>query len=134
VTDRVQLGVTMFLISDAVFFFLLILAFKYVAAIPYLSSRTGWVLTVLLASSALSAWRGASGSRRWSGVTIILGSAFLIGLFAGGSSILAGIHGLHLLAGMIALAVVPSSALRAVALYWYFVVAVWLVIIVVFYV
>jgi heme/copper-type cytochrome/quinol oxidase subunit 3 len=126
--DRAQLGMAMFLISEAVFFFLLILAFRYFAPLPHLSSRNGWLLTILLLASALSLWRG------WRWVTIALGAAFLIGeLFFLGTTffILADIHGLHILAGLIALAIVPASALRAMALYWYFFTAVWLVILLV---
>jgi hypothetical protein len=41
---------------------------------------------------------------------------------------LTAVLGLFVLAGVIALAVVPASALRAMALYWYFFTAVWLVI------
>ena len=133
-TNREQLAVAMFLIPDAVFFFLLIIAFKYFAEKPSLSSHIGWTLTLLLLASAASVWRGASGSRRWAGVAIVLGAAFLIGLFGTSFSVLTGILGLHIAAGMIALAVVPASALRAVALYWYFVIAVWLAIVLIFYI
>ena len=126
--DRAQLGMAMFLMSEAVFFFLLVLAFRYFAPLPHLNSRNGWLLTILLLTSALSLWRG------WRWVTIALGAAFLIGeLFFLGTTffVLADIHGLHILAGLIALAIVPASALRAMALYWYFFTAVWLVILLV---
>jgi heme/copper-type cytochrome/quinol oxidase subunit 3 len=127
-SKRSQLGMAMFLISEAVFFFLLILAFRYFAPTPHLSSRNGWLLTILLLTSALSMWQG------WRWVTIGLGAAFLVApsLFLGTTFfILAAIHGLHILAGLIALAIVPASALRAMALYWYFFTAVWLVILLV---
>ena len=127
-TRRAQLGMAMFLIAETVFFFLLILAFRYFATAPYLSSRNGWILSVLLLSSALAMWRAVSGSRLWINVTIVLGAAFLAGLLAVSSSALTGIHGLHILAGLVALALVPASALRAMALYWYFLTAVWLAI------
>jgi heme/copper-type cytochrome/quinol oxidase subunit 3 len=126
--DRAQLGMAMFLISEAVFFFLLILAFRYFAPVPHLNWRNGWLLSILLLGGALSIWRG------WRWVTITLGAMFLIGeaLFLGTTFfILAGVHGLHILAGLVALAIVPVSALRAMALYWYFFTAVWLVILVV---
>lgn len=113
---------SMFLIAEAVFFFLLILAFRYFAVIPRLSSRNGWILTALLAAGSVSLWRG------WRWVTVALGAAFLIALLAMGASVLTGIHALHVLAGVIALAIVPASALRAMALYWYFFTAVWLAI------
>jgi heme/copper-type cytochrome/quinol oxidase subunit 3 len=119
---RCQLGMAMFLLSEAVFFFLLILACKYFAAIPYLSSRNGWILTILLLASSASMWRG------WRWVTIALGVPFLLGLLGTLSSVLTAVLGLFLFAGMIALAIVPVSALRTMALYWYFLTAVWLAI------
>jgi heme/copper-type cytochrome/quinol oxidase subunit 3 len=121
----------MFLLAETVFFFLLILAFAYFGAMPHAISKTEWVLTALLLASNLSMWRAVAGSRLWLWVTIVLGFAFLIGqaVFFGTTFFtLAGIHGLHMLAGLIALAIVPASALRAIALYWYFFVAVWLAI------
>ena len=128
-TQRAQLGMAMFLISEGVFFFLLILAFRYFAPIPAITP-TGWLFTALLLASALTVWR------RWRWATIALGAVFLIGqaLFLGTTSfILAGIHGLHILGGLIALAIVPVSALRTLALYWYFFTAVWLAIVLVDY-
>jgi hypothetical protein len=119
---RGQLGMAMFLLSEAVFFFLLILACKYFAAIPYLSSRNGWILTILLLASSASMWRG------WRWGTIALGVTFLLGLLGTLSSVLTGVLGLFLFAGMIALGIVPVSALRTMALYWYFLTAVWLAI------
>lgn len=126
-SKRAQLGMTMFLLAEAVFFFMLILAFKYFAEIRFASSRNAWILTTLLLLSSVSIWR------EWRWVTIGLSAAFLIGLFVTGSSVLTGIQGLHILAGMIALAVVPVSGLRPMALYWYFFSAVWLVIFLVSY-
>jgi heme/copper-type cytochrome/quinol oxidase subunit 3 len=41
---------------------------------------------------------------------------------------LTAVHGLFVFAGIISIAAVPLSALRTVALYWYFFTAVWLVI------
>jgi heme/copper-type cytochrome/quinol oxidase subunit 3 len=118
-TQRAQLGMAMFLISEAVFFFLLILGCFYFGEKPKLISHLG--LLLLLASN-LSMWRG------WRWVTIALGAAFLIALSGTGSNILTGIHGLHILAGLIALALVPPSALKVMALYWYFFSAVWIAI------
>jgi heme/copper-type cytochrome/quinol oxidase subunit 3 len=124
-TNRAQIGMTMFLISAAVFFFLLILAFKYFAPMPSLNSRVGWLLTALLLAASLSIWR------QWRWIATALGVAFLAGLFATISSVLTAIHGLFVIAGIIAIAIVPASATRTVALYWYFFTAVWLVIFVV---
>lgn len=122
---RAQLGMVMFLIAEAVFFFLLILAFTYFRAMPRLSSAAGWLLTIALLASVVSLWR------TWRWVTIAFGAAFLIGILWTSSSVLTGIHGLHIFAGMIALALVPTSALRAMGLYWVFFTAVWLVIFVI---
>lgn len=137
---RAQIGMAMFLIAEAVFFFLLILAFVYFRALPHRITPINWLFTMLLLASGLSMWRAAVGSSLWRCVTIALGIAFLIGQFAGpilfGArySVLSAIHGLHILAGLIALAMVPMSALRAVALYWYFFALLWVAIFLVTYV
>jgi heme/copper-type cytochrome/quinol oxidase subunit 3 len=126
-TKRAQLGMAMFLIAEAVFFFLLILAFAYFRAIPRIAP-TGMLLTAALLASVFSMWRA------WRWVTIALGVVFLIGqagYFGTTFFTLAAVHGLHVLAGLIALALVPASALRTMALYWYFFTAVWIVIFVV---
>jgi heme/copper-type cytochrome/quinol oxidase subunit 3 len=119
---RAQLGMAMFLISEAVFFFLLILAFAYFRALPNLNSRSGWILTALLLSASVSVWRA------WRWITVALGLAFLILLVITNSSLLTDLHGLHIFAGVVALSLVPATALRAMALYWYFFTAVWLAI------
>jgi hypothetical protein len=118
-TKRAQLGMAMFLIAEAVFFFLLILASFYFGEKPHFISRLG--LLVLLASN-LSMWRG------WRWATIALGAAFLAALSGFGSNIPTGILWLHFLAGLIALALVPPSALKGMAVYWYFFSAVCMVI------
>ena len=119
---RSQLGMALFLIPEAVFFFLLILAFSYFGEKPPLISHLQMLFTALLFVSAFTVWRG------WRWVTVALGSAFFVGLI-GAISVLNAIYGLFVLAGLIALAIVPSSALRTMALYWCFLMAVWLVII-----
>ena len=96
-------------------------------------------------------WRATAGDRRWLAITIALGAVFLIGqgsqylhlirdgvtisrgLFGTTFFTLAGVHGLHVLIGLGALAIVPSTAVRTVALYWYFFAAVWLAIFLVAY-
>jgi heme/copper-type cytochrome/quinol oxidase subunit 3 len=153
--QRAQLGMAMFLLAEAVFFFLLILAFLYFRGLtPPPVQRIGAtsVYTALLLASSFSVWRAASGSRLWLVSTIVLGAAFLIGqgteylrmihdgvtisqgLFGTTFFTLAGMHGLHILIGLIALAVVPSAAIRTLALYWCFFAAVWLAIFLVAYV
>jgi cytochrome c oxidase subunit III len=134
---RSELGMAMFLIAEFVFFFLLILAFVYFRAIPRGIAPLGWFFTALLLASNFSMWQAPTGSHWWRCVTIALGVAFLIYeaiLFGNTFFILAGIHGLHILAGLIALVAVPAPALRAVAFYWYFFAAVWLAIVLVIYV
>lgn len=121
-TRRAQLGMAMFLISEAVFFFLLILAFVYFRALPDLHSAAGWTLTALLVAASLAAWRA------WRWMTVALGLAFLIVLVITTSSLLTDLHGLHIFAGVVAVSLVPASALRIMALYWYFFTAVWLAI------
>jgi cytochrome c oxidase subunit 3 len=136
VNRRAELGMALFLIAETVFFFLLILAFAYFRAMPQGISRLGWLLTALLLASTVSMWRAAAESRLWLWVTIALGAAFLAGqaIFFGTTFFtLAGVHGLHILAGLIALAVAPSDAIKVVALYWYFFVVVWLAIVLVMY-
>ena len=157
-TDRrAQLGMALFLIAEAVFFFLLILAFLYLRGpaprdlhLPITS-----LYTALLLASAFTMWRAATsaaGSRLWVGITIGLGAAFLLGqgseylrlirdgvtisqgLFGTTFFTLAGVHGLHVLVGLIALGIIPSTAIRTMALYWYFFAGLWFVIFLVAYV
>jgi hypothetical protein len=124
-TKRAQLGMAMFLISEAVFFFLLILACVYLRALPFFFDASGWVLTALLLASSLCVWRG------WRWAALALGAVFIVGLIGTKLSMLTAVHGLFVFAGMISIAAVPVSALRTVALYWYFFTAVWLVILLV---
>ncbi len=121
-TNRAQLGMAMLLISEAVFFFLLILACAYFHALPRLYAPSGWILTALLLAGSVSIWRG------WRWGAIVLGAVFLVGLAGSPFAMLTAVLGLFVLAGVIALAVVPASGLRALRLYWYFFTAVWLVI------
>jgi heme/copper-type cytochrome/quinol oxidase subunit 3 len=119
---RSQLGMAMFLISEAVFFFLLILACACFHALPRLYAPSGWMLTALLLAGSVSIWRG------WRWGAIALGAVFLVGLAGTPFAMLTAVLGLFVLAGVIALAVVPASGVRALSLYWYFFTAVWFVI------
>jgi len=121
-TKRAQLGMAMFIIAEAVFFFLLILACAYFHALPRLYSPSGWILTALLLAGSVCIWR------KWRWGAVALGAVFLLGLVATPFAMLTAILGLFVFAGVIALAVVPASGLRALSLYWYFFTAVWLVI------
>jgi heme/copper-type cytochrome/quinol oxidase subunit 1 len=129
------------------------------------AARTG-LFTVLLLSSSVTFWRAershAAGnhrqSRLWLGVTIALGLAFLAGqvseygrlfhegivfetnLFTTTFFTLTGFHGMHVMAGLIALGILFALAirrpltgrlgdgLRAVGYYWHFVDVVWIVV------
>jgi heme/copper-type cytochrome/quinol oxidase subunit 3 len=125
-TKRAQLGMAMFLISATVFFFLLILACGYFRAIPRLTDRSGWILTILLAASSRCLWS------QWRWPAVALSAAFLIAQalpFGTAFSLLTAIHGLFILAGLVAIVVVPKPALRIMALYGYFFSAVWVAII-----
>jgi heme/copper-type cytochrome/quinol oxidase subunit 3 len=121
-TKRDQLGMTMFLIAEAVFFFLLILACAYFHALPRLYAPWGWILTALLLAGSVSIWRG------WRWGAVALDAVFLVGLAGTPFAMLTAVLGLFVLAGVIALAVIPASGRRALSLYWYFFTAVWLVI------
>jgi heme/copper-type cytochrome/quinol oxidase subunit 3 len=118
---RAELGMAMFLIAEAVFFFLLILACAYFHALPRLYAPSGWILSALLLAGSLSIWRG------WRWGAVALGAVFLVVLTWTPFAMLTRVLGLFVLAGVIALAVAPSG-LRALRLYWYFFTAVWLVI------
>jgi heme/copper-type cytochrome/quinol oxidase subunit 3 len=117
---RTQLGMAMFLIAEAVFFFLLILACVYLRALPMIFDASGLVLTALLLASTLCVWRG------WRWAAFMFGAVFVVLLFGTKFSFLTAVHGLFVFAGLISIAVVPVSGLRTVALYWYFFTAVWL--------
>jgi heme/copper-type cytochrome/quinol oxidase subunit 3 len=123
--DRAQLGMAMLLISEAVFFFLLILACANFQALPRLYVLSGSILTALLLAGSVSMWR------KWRWATVALGVVFLVGLVGTSFAMLTAVHGLFVLAGVIAIGVVPVSAIRTMALYWYFFTAVWVVIFVV---
>jgi heme/copper-type cytochrome/quinol oxidase subunit 3 len=151
---RTELGIAMFLIAEAVFFFLLMLAFVYfrTPGAGKLNLGAGALDTACLLASIFTIWRATAGSRLWLSATILFGALFLAGqviqylqlmydgvtisqgLFGTTFFTLAGVHGLHVLVGLIALAIVPAAAIRTTALYWYFVAGVWLAIFLVAYV
>jgi len=172
--SRSKLGVGMFILSEANFFLLLILAYVYFHAYPNGGPtaagsldplRTGVFSIFLLASSA-TMWMagrrthrdGIAGPGPWLIATIVLGFIFIVGqgeewvglihngvtvsrnLFGTTFFTLTGFHGLHVIAGLIALAalagIVMAGKLRgrvqepleAIGIYWHFVDAVWIVI------
>lgn len=127
--------------------------------------RTGLFTVALLASSA-TAWLAERALRRdarrsffaWLGITIALGAVFLsgqaieyAGLLRGGVTVssslfgstfftVTGFHGLHVLAGLVALVVVAATFGRrradvfsAVSWYWHFVDVVWIAVFCIIY-
>ncbi len=121
-TKRAELGMAMFLIAEAVFFFLLILACAYFHSLPLFFGPSGWILTAVLLAASVSIWR------KWRWAAVALGALFLVGIVGTPFAMLTAVLGLFVFAGVIALAVVPPSGLRAMGLYWYFCTTVWLVI------
>ncbi len=167
--QRAKLGMAMFLLVEAVFFFMLILAFVYFrgesikAAAASLNLRATAIYTACLIASSFTMWRAKTsaalarnGVRLWLGLTIALGSLFLLGqgseylrllrqgvtmsqgLFGTTFFTLTGIHGLHVVAGILLLAILfgvtahrgerESVAVETIAMYWYFVDAAWIAI------
>jgi len=164
--QRVRLGTALFLLSEAVLFFMLLAAFVYfrgstlATAAGSLHLLPASVYTACLLASSFTMWRAAAGARSWLAGTLALGIVFLYGqgseywrLFRGHITIsrdqfgatfftLTGVHALHVLVGLFLLGFLVSgvgprhsrrTALDAVALYWYFVDAVWIVIFAVVY-
>lgn len=159
--QRAKLGMALFLISEAVLFVFLMVAYVYFrypnrSLDPALAVGAGTVFTACLLASCFTVWRASTSSSRnnaktarvWLGATILLGIAFLAAqgdeykrLFSRGTSgaalvTLTGCHELHVAVGILLLGgaflfqsgELRSVAVQTVALYWYFVVAVWLAI------
>ena len=117
------------------------------------------LFTACLFASSFTAWRAAQFNQRqeggsprfWIVGTVLLGAVFFFGqgseylrilhsgvtvsqgLFGTTFFTLAGIHGLHVLIGILLLAASPARMLPAVAAFWYFVDGVWIVIFCVVY-
>jgi heme/copper-type cytochrome/quinol oxidase subunit 3 len=163
-TDRTLLGVAVFVASESVFFLAIVLAYVAYRDAGLATAktnldvvRTAIFSVALFASSATMALAVGARSGRWLGATIALGGIFLVGqgseyarlLGAGigpGSALfgttfftLTGLHGLHVLAGLLALGALLAAvvaqprgltpvAWEAVGLYWHFVDAVWVVV------
>ncbi len=162
--DRVLLGVAVFIASESVFFLAIVLAYlayrdaglataKANLDIP----RTAIFSIALFSSSATMALAARHGSRSWLVATIALGAVFLAGqgseyarllasgigpgreLFGTTFFTLTGLHGVHVLGGLVALFALLAAHIRrrsglrpvafeAVGLYWHFVDAVWVVV------
>lgn len=177
--DKNKMAMGIFIISESVFFLLLLIAYvnyhvtsaSRAAAAQSLDFHSALIFSLFLFSSSFTLWRAESNLRRerrsrvplWIGLTILLGAIFLFGqgreyysllhrhisisrdLFGTTFFTLTGFHGLHVLTGLILLAVTlllalygrsdepRVSALGAIGYYWHFVDAVWVVIFTVVY-
>jgi heme/copper-type cytochrome/quinol oxidase subunit 3 len=161
--SRAPLGMLLFLLNEAVLFFMLIVAYVYLHAATAtpaarsLNLASASLLSLCLVASSFTMWRATvTTARAWFWATLALGAIFLYGQGAEYSRLfrqhitiardqfgttfftLTGIHALHVFIGLILVAVVLSSAglrpaLHSIALYWYFVDAVWLAIFAVVY-
>ncbi len=135
-------------------------------AASVLDVQKAGIFTGCLVASSVTLWRSEkaqerndhAASARWLALTLGLGVVFIVGqareylglwqsgvtvsrnLFATTFFTLTGFHGLHVIVGLVALAIVlgrallgdfkkrKSTLLRTVGLYWHFVDAVWLVV------
>jgi len=170
VEDPVLLGVVIFIASESVFFLAIVLAYVAYRDAGLATARanldvgrTAIFSIALFASSGTMALAGRTRNRAWLAATMILGAIFLAGqgseyarllrerigpgsaLFGTTFFTLTGLHGIHVVAGLVALAVlftahlgraraVGTVAWEAVSLYWHFVDAVWLVVFSVVYI
>jgi cytochrome c oxidase subunit 3 len=170
---QAKLGMALFLVSESVFFFMLIMAFvifrnqSVQMAAQTLNVPVTSFYSVCLLASGFTLWRATrtargtdDGRRRlWLAGTILLGSVFLLGqgsqylhliqsgvtvnqgLFGTTFFTLTSIHGFHVLIGIGLLAAMlgimgvrdstlvrPVLSIDSVALFWHFVVGVWIVI------
>src|SRR5580698_9065662 len=169
--ERVLMGMTLFVASEAIFFLMLVLAYANyhkvtgaTAAAVLDPVKTG-VFTVALLSSSFTMWLAERAREKetnqvglWLFATILLGSIFMIGqgteyfhlitekitisrdLFGSTFFTLTGFHGLHVIVGLILLALLFALAvfgrkhepttigMQAIAIYWHFVDAVWIVV------
>jgi cytochrome c oxidase subunit I len=174
-----RLASACFIVSEAMFFLLLVSAYIIFNRTTEPGSSDSHVLetgrtgffTILLLASSVTCWRAEqalrkgdrSGFLRWLGMTLALGGIFLVnqaleyaGLLRRGVTIsstlfgstfftVTGFHGLHVLAGLVVLAIFfalgqrrllssrQSDALGAVAYYWHFVDVVWAIVFSVIY-
>jgi heme/copper-type cytochrome/quinol oxidase subunit 3 len=148
-------GMLLFVLGEAVFFFLLIVAYLYFrnasAAAASLHLNKTAIFTACLLASSFTMWRAnAAGLRSWVMATIVFGLVFLIGqgseyvellrqhvsisqsLFGTTFFTLTAFHGLHVAIGLIALATVLAvqkpRLLAPVSLFWQFGSLVWVAI------
>ena len=163
-TDRTLLGVVIFIASESIFFLAIVLAYLAYRESGIATAkanldvgRTAVFSIALFASSGTMALAARRRSGAWLAATMALGGLFLVGqgseyarllaegigpgsaLFGTTFFTLTGLHGIHVLAGLVALAALftanlgRAAAVRAVAweavgFYWHFVDAVWVVV------
>jgi heme/copper-type cytochrome/quinol oxidase subunit 3 len=162
--DRNLVGIALFIGSESLFFLAMVIAFVVfreqglaTAKAQLDVGRTALFSVLLFASSGTMGLAAGRRSRVWLGLTALLGAAFLAGqgleyarlLGAGlrpGSELfgttfftLTGLHGVHVLVGLVLLATlfaastarpgrVARTAWEGIAMYWHFVDAVWVVV------
>jgi len=163
-TNRTLLGVVIFIASESIFFLAIVLAYiayreagLATAKATLDLGRTAIFSLALFGSSATMVLATRAESGRWLAATFILGAIFLTGqgaeyarllgsgigpgsaLFGTTFFTLTGLHGLHVLAGLVALGALFTASFRgkravhavaweAVGMYWHFVDAVWVVV------
>ncbi len=168
--DRHTLGMVLFIASESIFFLGIVIAYAVfrseglaMAKAQLDIGRTALFSVLLFASSGTVALAAARRSRAWLLVTAVLGAAFLAGqgleylrlleagirpgtaLFGTTFFTLTGLHGLHVLIGLVLLSSliaaagwrprrVPAVAWESISLYWHFVDAVWVVVFSVVYI
>jgi heme/copper-type cytochrome/quinol oxidase subunit 3 len=168
-----RLGMSLLIISESIFFFMLVLAFiafrsqSVNLASESLSLPIASIGTCCLLATIFAVWQGVrmsergagAGPRLWFACAIVLGAGFLVGqsieflrlvqrgetighdLFGTTFFTLTGIAALHVLLGTVLLFAAlrkaapigtsqawPVQRTQAIATFWYFVVAVWVVI------
>jgi cytochrome c oxidase subunit III len=173
-----RLGISLLIISESIFFFMLVLAFiafrsqSVKLAAETLSLPVASIGTCCLLATMFMVWQAArirersdgGGPRLWFACAIVLGAGFLVGqsteylrlarhgetighdLFGTTFFTLTGIEALHVLLGTLLLFAAlrstgrvgtsrrwPAERIQAIAAYWYFIVAVWVVIFLVVY-
>jgi heme/copper-type cytochrome/quinol oxidase subunit 3 len=158
------LGVVVFLASESVFFLAIVLAYVAYRDSGLVTARanldvvrTAIFSVALFVSSGTMVIAVRARSRAWLAATMLLGAIFLTGqgaeyarllaegigpgsaLFGTTFFTLTGLHGAHVLAGLVALTALLTANLgrertvrevawEAVGLYWHFVDAVWVVV------
>jgi heme/copper-type cytochrome/quinol oxidase subunit 3 len=159
-----------FVASESIFFLAIVLAYVAYREAGLATARatldigrTALFSIALFASSGTMALAASRRDRRWLVATIVLGAVFLLGqgseyarllgegigpgsaLFGTTFFTLTGLHGLHVLGGLVALGALLASVLarpravapvawEAVGVYWHFVDAVWVVVFSVVYI